>query len=270
MILVTGASGKLAGRIVMHLRANGIDVDTASRNPAGTGRMMDFDVPRTIDLTGVATLLLVSAGYAEDDVVVRRHGAVLDAARRDGVGHVIYTSVVGTGDHLGFALAHRVTERIVKDSGLDWTILRNGLYAELVGALFSWDEEGSLESPFGRGAVAAPTRDDLAVAAARVATEPSRHAAKTYELTGPAFTTHDVADVLGVRVRDLPLETYRRRLLGSAELLPFQPPMLASIATSIRHGLLNDHGDHLATLLGEDPDSGLRLAVEVARASRPV
>ncbi len=168
MILITGAGGQLARRIVAHLRTAGAQVVPGSRNPAEGGRRLDFDLPETIDLTDVSTLVLVSAGYAEDDIVTQRHASVIEAARRHGVKHVVYTSLVGAGDHLAFALAHRATERLLRDSGLSWTILRNGLYAELIGGLLAW-EQGVLVSPFNNGRVAAPTREDLAVAAARVA-----------------------------------------------------------------------------------------------------
>ncbi|MFC7486963.1 NmrA family transcriptional regulator [Knoellia sp. CPCC 206453] len=267
MILVTGASGQLASRIVTHLRTAGADVAEASRSSTGGGRVMDFDAPATINLSGVGTLVLVSAGYAEDDVVLRRHAAVLDAAHRDGVGHVVYTSLVGAGDHLGFALAHRATEELLRSSGLGRTVMRNGLYAELVGALLSW-QGGVLESPFAQGFVAAPTRDDLARATARVALDPTRHDALTYELTGPPFTVEDVARRLEAPVKDLSLGVYRERLLASSGLLPFQAPMLASIATSIRHGFLAEHGPDLAGLLGRDPASGVELAAESALAAR--
>ncbi|WP_353950552.1 NmrA family transcriptional regulator [Knoellia sp. S7-12] len=268
MILVTGASGQLASRIITHLRTAGADVVEGSRSPATGGRAMDFDAPATIDMRGVDTLVLVSAGYAEDDVVVRRHSAVLDAARRDGVGHVVYTSLVGAGDHLGFALAHRATEELLHRSGLGRTVMRNGLYAELVGALLTWDG-GLLESPFAQGRVAAPTRDDLAKATARVAVDPAGHDAVTYELTGPAFTVAEVAHRLEAPVRELPLGKYREGLLAASGLLPFQAPMLASIASTIRHGFLADHGPDLAGLLGRAPDSGVESAVEAALAARP-
>lgn len=268
MILVTGASGQLASRIITHLEAAGAEVAGSSRRPAPGGRAMDFDAPGTIDLTGVGTLVLVSAGYAEDDVVLQRHSDVLDAARRDGVGHVVYTSLVGAGDHLGFALAHRATEGLLRSSGLRWTVMRNGLYAELVGALLSWDG-AVLESPFGRGLVAAPTRDDLALATARVALDPARHAATTHELTGPAFTVDDVADRLGSRVRALPLGGYRQRLLTTPGLLPFQAPMLVSIASAVRHGFLGEHRPDLAGLLGREPHDGVEAAVESVLATRP-
>ncbi|TCZ54253.1 NmrA family transcriptional regulator, partial [Klebsiella grimontii] len=130
MIMVTGAHGLLASLTLQELAERGVAAVGGTRTPGPGQRHVDFDDPSSLDLSGVRTLVLVSAGYAEDDRVVARHRAVLDAAVRDGVDHVVYTSLTTAGDHLGFALAHRVTERMLVDSGLGWTILRNGLYAE--------------------------------------------------------------------------------------------------------------------------------------------
>ncbi|MDO5065131.1 MAG: NmrA family transcriptional regulator [Actinomyces bowdenii] len=262
MILVTGASGQLATLILDHLTHRGVPVLGASRTPRAGDRAMDFDRPASIDLTGVDTLVLISAGYAEDDVVIARHRAVLEAARRDGVGHVVYTSLIGEGDHLGFALAHRVTEQMLTDptdGGPQWTILRNGLYAELVGGLLT-REDGALRSPFGDGAVAAPTREDLALCAVEVALSPRAHRGRVYELTGPAFTAAQLGAAMAVPVRDLGLEAYRARLAATPGLAPFQGPMLVSIASSIRHGLLAHHHGDLAGLLGREPVPGLEAA----------
>lgn len=74
-------------------------------------RALDFDVPETISFEGVETLVMVSAGTEEDDVVISRHNNAITAAERDEVGHFVYTSLTDAGDHLGFALAHRWTER---------------------------------------------------------------------------------------------------------------------------------------------------------------
>ncbi|RZU61257.1 NAD(P)H-binding protein [Zhihengliuella halotolerans] len=268
MILVTGASGQLASRIVTHLHALGADAVGGSRSPDEHDRALDFDVPATLDLTGVDTLVLVSAGYAEDDVVVHRHSTVLEAARRDGVGHVVYTSLVGAGDHLAFALAHRATERLLRNSGMRWTILRNGLYAELVGALLSW-EEAHLVSPFGAGSIAAPTRDDLALAAALVAADPPGHVSRVHELTGPPFAVLDIANELAAPVQELSLDEYRRGLLDTPGMQPFQPPMLTSIASSIRHNMLAGHHPDLADILGHEPGNGLEAAAASAISTRP-
>ena len=269
MILVTGANGNLGSATLAALRAGGAAGTGASRTPGQGTRHLDFDDPASLDLTGVSTLVLVSAGYGEDDLVVGRHAAVLDAAVRDGVGHVVYTSLTTAGDHLAFALAHRATERLVQASGLPWTILRNGLYAELFGGLLMWTDDG-LESAFGDGAVAAVARQDLADAAAAVATDPARHKGQVYDLVGTPITAGQVADRLGVPHRTIGLGEYRNRLLDEKSgLLPFQPPMLASIATGIRHGFLDGTAPDLTDLLGRPAQDPLAVAFAAASAIRP-
>ncbi len=269
MILVTGANGNLGAATLAALHARGTAATGGSRTPGEGVRRLDFDDPASLDLAGVSTLVLVSAGYAEDDQVVGRHEAVLDAAVRDGVRHVVYTSLTGAGDHLGFALAHRATERLVRASGLPWTILRNGLYAELFGGLLRWSGDG-VESAFGDGALAAVARDDLAEAAATVAADPAPHDGRVHDLVGTPITAGQVADRLGVPHRTLSLGEYRRRLLDETPgLLPFQPPMLASIATGVRHGFLDATAPDLAALLGRPARDPLDAAVATAAATRP-
>lgn len=267
MILVTGASGNLASLVLTHLEARGVEAIGGSREPAPGHRQMDFDDPASIDLRGISTLVLVSAGYAEDDQVIARHRAVVDAAVAADVEHIVYTSVTAAGDHLALALAHRATEQIVRDSGLGWTILRNGLYAELLGGLLTWTD-GHLESAFGDGALSAVARDDLAIAAAVVAADPDRHRGSVMELIGTPVTAADVARRLGVEHRTISLGDYRDRLLASTDLLPFQPPMLASIATSVRHGFMDGTSPDLADLLARPPADALSIAAEVAAAAR--
>ncbi|WEB45634.1 NAD(P)H-binding protein [Streptomyces yunnanensis] len=269
MMLVTGANGSLGSATLAALRARGVAATGGSRTPDEGMRRLDFDDRTSLDLAGVSTLVLISAGYAEDDQVVGRHAAVLDAAVRDGVGHVVYTSLTTAGDHLGFAPAHRVTERLVQASGLPWTILRNGLYAELFGTLLTWADDG-VESAFGDGALAAVAREDLAEAAAIVAADPAGHRGRVHDLVGTPITAGQVADRLGVVHRTIGLGEYRRRLLDETPgLLPFQPPMLASIATGIRHGFLDGTSPDLADLLGRPARDPLTTAVAAASSTRP-
>ncbi|MFE1289300.1 NmrA family NAD(P)-binding protein [Streptomyces sp. NPDC058751] len=269
MILVTGASGNLGSAVLAALRAGGAAATGGSRTPGEGMRHLDFDDRAGLDLTGVSTLVLVSAGYAEDDRVLARHTAVLDAAVRDGVGHVVYTSLTTAGDHLGFALAHRATERLVRASGLPWTILRNGLYAELFGGLLTWSGDG-VESAFADGALAAVAREDLADAAASVAANPARHDGRVHDLVGTPVTADQVAGRLGVPHRTIGLGEYRRRLLDETPgLLPFQPPMLASIATGVRHGFLDGTAPDLTDILGRPARDPLAVAVAAASAARP-
>ncbi|MCB5169454.1 NAD(P)H-binding protein [Streptomyces bambusae] len=268
MIMVTGANGHLASLTLQELAERHVPALSGTRSPVEGQRRIDFDDPTSLDFTGVSTLLLVSAGYAEDDRVISRHQAALDAAVRDGVSHVVYTSLAGDGDHLGFALAHRATERLIKSSGLGWTILRNGLYAELFGTLLTWTADG-VESPFGDGALAAVARADLAAAAAAVVGDPAAHAGETYDLVGEPITAVGIAESLGVAHRTIGLGEYRAQLRADDTLLPFQPPMLASIATSVRHGFLGTMSPELARLLGRPLSDPLTVAASTAAAMRP-
>lgn len=264
MILITGASGQLASQIVAGARQAGLAMLTASRS-TDADRQMDFDRPETLDFTGIETLFLTSAGYAEDDVVVRRHGAVLTAARAQGVGHIVYTSLSRASDHLGFALAHRWTEREIRVSGTDWTILRNGLYAELIGALAA-PRDGRISTPFGQGRISAVARADLAEAALAVLTAPAAHAGRCYELAGPAaFSVPDLAQRLGVPYEPVPFEVERARL-SSLPLFPFQPPMLMSIFSSAAGGFLEADSTNLQELVRE-PRDALAIACAIAQRS---
>ncbi|WP_188309396.1 NAD(P)H-binding protein, partial [Streptomyces sp. CBMA123] len=167
MLLVTGVNGGLGGLVLERLRGRA-GVVAGSRTPGTVpedtpARLVDFDRPETLAeaFKDVRTLLLISAGAAEDDVVIARHGAAIEAAETAGVEHVVYTSLSGDGDHLPYALAHRWTERRLRESGaLRWTVLRNGLYAELLAAIAAPGPAGVITAPLGAGRLAAVARAD--------------------------------------------------------------------------------------------------------------
>src|SRR3954471_14330387 len=167
MILVTGAAGALASLILDRLA--GHDVVVGSRSPAPGGRLVDFDRPETLDdgFAGVGTLVFVSAGYAEDDVVLARHGAVVDAAVKAGVRHVVYTSLVGSGDGLTIALAHRWTEERLAAAPFGVTVVLKCLYAEIPAAVAAGVTD-EFAVPWGGGRLAVVAREDLADVAAKV------------------------------------------------------------------------------------------------------
>lgn len=262
MILVTGASGQLGSLIHSNLVDRGLAPLAGTRRPAdfgAMGRAMDFDDDSSLNFAGVETVVLISGGYAEDDVVIERHGRVIAAAETQGVKHIIYTSLIGDGDHLGFALAHRWTERRLQASTLDWTILRNGLYAELFGQLAA-PVDGVINAPFGDGALAAVAREDLSDIAALVAADPSAHRNVVYELAGTAaITGADLARVVGADYAPSSLSA-TRATFANANLLPFQPSMLLSIFSTVSAGFLSDTRSDLERLLPRAPRNALAVA----------
>ncbi|MFD0258706.1 NAD(P)H-binding protein [Kitasatospora indigofera] len=265
MILLTGATGGLGTLVAERLAGQG-DVVLGTRAPERVRvplpvRPLDFDVPDTLPgaFAGVDVLLLVSAGYGEDDTVIARHGAAVDAAERAGVRHIVYTSLTGDGDHLPYALPHRWTERRLREGSADWTILRNGLYAELLGQLAAPAPDGRLTAPLGRGRLAAVARADLADAAAAVVLEPAAHVGRTYELVGEeALGGEDLARAHGpeVRYESEPLALARERLTASGAA-PFQVPMVLGTCSAVAAGFLDRTGGDLRALLGRAPRSAM-------------
>lgn len=186
MMLITGGSGQLSKLVTQRVSAEGLEFVVGSRKTANEEpgkRRIDFDDPNSINFEGVKTLFLVSAGYAEDDVVIARHGAVITAAEQQGVDHIVYTSLTAAGDHLGFALAHRWTERRLQNSSFSWTILRNGLYAELIGSLAT-PVDGVIRTPFGNEIISSVAREDLADAAVTILSDPKSHINIIYDWLG--------------------------------------------------------------------------------------
>jgi NAD(P)H dehydrogenase (quinone) len=267
MLLITGSSGQLSSLISGKATAARRDTIIGGRTLTGNEpgkRRIDFDDPASLDLSGVRTLMLVSAGFAEDDVVIKRHDNIIAAAERQGVPHIVYTSLTATGDHLAFALAHRWTERRLQESTLAWTILRNGLYAELIGSLVA-PAEGAINAPFGAGRISAVAREDLADAAITVLSDPSRHADAVYELSGiRAWSASDLASGLDVEYAPVSLSEGRAQL-ANFPLLPFQPAMVMSIFSAAAAGFLEAKTSDLEKLLAALPRNSLEFAAAAAR-----
>ncbi|WP_415948249.1 NAD(P)H-binding protein [Streptomyces sp. KLOTTS4A1] len=270
MLLITGATGAL-GRLITSspLLTDRTDVVVGSRSPGTGQRRIDFDDPSSLDLSCVHTLLMISAGAAEDDVVTARHEAVITAAEKAGVRHLVYTSLSGDGDHLTYALAHRWTERRLRESSLDWTVLRNGLYAEFLAAVATPGPDGTIAAPLGEGRLAAVARADLAEAAVRVALDPAAHAGRTYELVGEVpLGGAELAAAVGGSYEPDTLEATRAALTAAGQALPFQVPMLLSTYSAIRGGFLDGGGvrsGDLRRLLGREPRAALEVYAEAVR-----
>jgi NAD(P)H dehydrogenase (quinone) len=269
MILVTGAAGAL-GTLVAERLADRGDTVLGTRDPQQIQaplpvRRIDFDDPATLPkgFEGADVLLMISAGYGEDDTVIARHSVAVDAAEKAGVGHVVYTSLTADGDHLPYALPHHWTERRLQASTMDWTILRNGLYAELLGGLAAPSADGLITAPLGEGQLAAVARADLADAAARVTVEAPAHAGRIYELVGEqAIGGADLARAHGPHVTYEPetLAQARTRIAASGAE-PFQVPMLVGTYSAIAAGFMSRTGGDLRQLLGCAPHSALAAAL---------
>lgn len=171
--------------------------------------------------------------------------------------HLYYTSGIRADDP-SFALGadHKATEDSITDSGLRYTILRNGWYIEnYIAAMNAAAHTGVFTAAVGDGPVAPAGRRDFAQALAAVVTT-SGHDNRTYQLTGDRdYTYHDLADamtdVLGTPVKYQPVgaEQYRAMLTG-AGMDEATAGFLTALDQSIATGVLGYAGDDLTRLIG--------------------
>jgi NAD(P)H dehydrogenase (quinone) len=210
-LLVTGASGNLGKAVVAELRRLGAKtVIAATRTPgkhqelAALGveeREADFDRPETLQAAfrGVERLLLVSTDSLHaPEVRIRQHRAAIQAAAGAGVEHVVYTSLPNAHPTEGPSIPddHFWTEVALFESGLNWTILRNNLYAEVILRFAHFAlKTGKLVSATQSRGRSYVTREDCARTAAAALLNSTGKA--IYDVTGPASVTHEqVASVL--------------------------------------------------------------------------
>jgi len=241
MIIVTGANGRLGRAIVLQLleRVAAERVGVSVRDVAGAAdlaargvrvRRGDFAEPASLAeaFAGAAQVLIVSSNAAaRGGDPLAQHRAAIDAARAAGARRVVYTSHMGASDGSAFPPMrdHAATEAMLAGSGLAWTALRNGFYADS-GLMLMGDAlvTGVLAAP-ADGKVAWTAHADLARAAAIVLTDPA-------PADGPiAWTTHaDLAEAAAIAMTSDALDGVTPPLTASAALTLDQ---LAAIATQV-------------------------------------
>lgn len=117
-------------------------------------------------------MLLVSYPSIAHEIRVNSHIAAIDAAKRVGVKHVYYTSLMFADDSQAAVMqAHLDTEKYLKESGLTYTIIREGIYSESYPLYFGyWNPSRGSEVrvPYGDGGIAWVCREDLGEGTAKV------------------------------------------------------------------------------------------------------
>ncbi|MFC8827020.1 NAD(P)H-binding protein [Streptomyces sp. NPDC057137] len=210
MILVTGATGNIGSPLLRELRASGAGpLRGLTREPERAAfpqgvEAVAGDLARTASLKsaleGVRSMFLVSRMGADDEII--------EAARSAGVEHVVLVSSITVQTHprLGPAEENLAVERLLKDSGMTWTILRPTQFAS--NALW-WAEairdHEAVRLPYADIGLPTVHPADIASVARAALTEPG-HRGHTYALTGPARITarQQVAAIAAVLGRDVP------------------------------------------------------------------
>lgn len=144
-ILVTGGTGTLGSHVVPRLRAAGNDLRILSRGHqeselGSTFVKGDLATGDGVDaaVDGAETVVHLAGTAKGDDVKARN---LVDAARRAGVRHLVFISVVGADRvpiksamdraMFGYFGAKRGAEEAIIESGIPWTILRATQFHDL-------------------------------------------------------------------------------------------------------------------------------------------
>lgn len=162
-------------------------------------RYSDFDEPESLPhaFEGGERMLMISTLQVGRRAA--QHGAAINAAKKAGVRHIVYTSFVGI-DPKNPALVvkdHLQTEEILKNSGLDYTLLRNSQYAEALITLAAvrCAEEGRWMSASAEGKIALIAHDDCVQCGVAVLLSEG-HDNMVYHITGPELLSfRDMAEM---------------------------------------------------------------------------
>ncbi|MEO7015204.1 MAG: SDR family oxidoreductase [Leifsonia sp.] len=287
-IVITGASGHLGRHVVESLLERGVDPSdiravgrTEQKLAAFAERgvqtaAIDFEKPETLAVAfeGADALLLVSG--SEVGKRLPQHANAIEAAVNAGVGRIVYTSASHADDTtLVVAPEHAATEKLLAESGLPVTVLRNNWYTEnYVGQLDTAAATGEIVASVGDGRVASASRKDYAEAAAAVLIADG-HEGAVYELSGDTAWTYDqlaeaVGGILGVDVayRAVTPDEHSEILLG-AGLDEGTAGFVVALDGNIRDGELADARPTLSELIGRPTtplEQGLREARDAVAA----
>ncbi|MFD6421530.1 SDR family oxidoreductase [Streptomyces sp. NPDC060198] len=283
-IVVTGATGQLGRLVVEQLlttvpadRIAAVVRDAAKAAPlAALGvelRVADYDRPETLKTVfrpGDRVLLISGSEVGKR---VAQHTAVIDAAKEAGVAQLAYTGVLG-GPAADFLLAeeHKATERLILDSGLPHTFLRNGWYTENYTAnLAPVLAHGAVVGNAGEGRIALAPRADFAAAAAAVLTGEG-HLDTAYELSGDtawslAEYAAEVSRATGreIAYQEVPAAVHQEILVGAGLPAGFAE-ILVDVDEAIGRGLLAGTSGDLARLIGR-PTTPVSVTVAEAVAA---
>jgi uncharacterized protein YbjT (DUF2867 family) len=207
-ILITGATGNVAGAIWPHLTGKGMTVRGLVRDPAKAGKLKAVGVePVTGDLSSHHSLPPAFAG-ADTVVIIHPPGPrapeqssnALWAAKQAGAERVVRLSAIGAGYDAPTinGRMHGLSDAEVAGSGLDYVIVKPHFFTQnMLMTAGTVASDGAVYMALGEGKIPMIDVRDIGEFFAKVLLTDNGHR-KTYTITGPtAITLHDFAAAVG-------------------------------------------------------------------------
>ncbi|TFF40796.1 SDR family oxidoreductase [Mucilaginibacter psychrotolerans] len=207
-ILITGATGQVGSKTIDFLLDNkDIAIIAAVRSPEKAAPftakgiatvILDFDDESTHlpALQGIDRVLIVT-GYTVD--MLRQSKALLDNAKKAGVGHVVHLGACGRDDTTVAHWAwHQLIERYIEWCGFSYTHLRPETFMQ---NMLSYGGKKAIENGIVHAYVEGARLswvdvEDVAQVAAVSLAHPEIHAGQTYRLGYDAATFDEIAAMM--------------------------------------------------------------------------
>ncbi|OYU37320.1 SDR family oxidoreductase [Novosphingobium sp. PASSN1] len=240
--VISGASGSLGRKITEQLMekipAENLSVSTRTPNNLDALRQRgvavhaaDYNDPVALEraYAGSDVLMLISSLAVTKRVPEHRNA--INAAKRAGIKHIVYTSTAGIHPQNPTLSAsdHIVTEDDLRRCGIGYTIMRNACYAEVFPTVAAQPvlRSGEWVQVEGNGKLAPISKNDIARTAVACMLDPARHDGAVYEVTGPDLVSfRDIAamasEVFDVPIRYVPVSVEERYAMLDAMGVPRQ------------------------------------------------
>ena len=252
-IAVTAANGQLGSSIV-----NELIKEIGKENVIGIVRTpekashLEIEVRKgdynsredfNASLKGIDSVILIS-GMDEPQKRIQQHRNVIEAAKRNGVKKIVYTSIIGDTEETAFSpivKSNRQTEEDVKESGLNWVIGRNGIYIEPdLEYIDTYIKEGEIRNCAGDGKCGYTSRDELGFAYTQMLLQ-EQHNGRIYNLIGKPITQTQLAELINqefntnLKFNSVSVNEYEEE--RKAELGDFIGTVIAGIYNGIKKGV---------------------------------
>ncbi|KAJ5826072.1 hypothetical protein N7474_003210 [Penicillium riverlandense] len=258
--LITGATGGLGAGVLSYLVANVPSSEYAAASSRETNRkqfedrgiafrVVNYDDPQSMETSfrDVENLFFVSTNTFDVEKRRKQHQSFVNAAKRAGVKHVWYTSLAFGGlrsdSKADVQQAHLMTEQMLRDSGITFTSIREGVYTEAFPIFLGWYPSKSTVYLPADGPVAFTLRTELGEATARLMIQ-GGHEKEIVLLTAQeTITFTEIVDVIN--------ETTGRQV--QVKIVPPQEYKLVSWYDAISQGDTSTIDPLMADVLGRQP-----------------
>jgi uncharacterized protein YbjT (DUF2867 family) len=196
LVLVTGSTGNVGGEVLAELRRRGVAVRAAALDEKDAARLPDGIDWRPLDFDRSGTFAAALGGVDRVFLLRPPHMAkaaafepFIDAMRAVAVRQVTFLSLLGVEKNP--VVPHHGIEKLVRGSGLGWTMIRPSFFMQNLTTTHLADvRAGRIVVPAGNGRTSFIDVRDVGAAAALTLAAPG-HAGRAYAITGPEALTYN-------------------------------------------------------------------------------